>query len=429
MDGRAAEERIVRVVEVAVGRVRIEQLRHLVHEPLEDGLEPELARHDLGRLEERGLLFEALRVLVEQLRGVDRNPEFARNGLGERDLGIRPRARLRAVEPEDPDHPVEHEDRRREDCAAVELLQSLDPAECRIGERRLLADVADGHGPTVARGQVRDREVVGDGSDRGEPRSRPLRRDWHRLARFAEPEEAAADTGRGAGRLDGDSEHVVEIELGAHLPPDRRDEAFALERVGQRVGRARPVECECRLGGERLQQRQLVSGEDARRLRRREHEHRGHPRLRDERDVDRALRAAPFGKAAVHLLRARDVVDDDRTALEDGARDSRRLAVEIDRDARPPVEVTVRAGGEEPLGALGVLTDEGDRDQVDAEEGETGVDQDPGDGVLVLGPDKLAGQRSDCGQLVGARVGLGLAVEGRRRGWPVGSTVPAKQHQ
>ena len=107
VDGGAAEERVVRVVEVAVGRVRVEQLRHLVHEPLEDGLEPELARHDLGRLEERRLLFEALRVLVEQLRGVDRDPEFARNGLGERDLGIRPRARLRAVEPEDADHPVE----------------------------------------------------------------------------------------------------------------------------------------------------------------------------------------------------------------------------------------------------------------------------------------------------------------------------------
>ena len=123
----------------------------------------------------------------------------------------------------------------------------------------------------------------------------------------------------------------------------------------------RPIECERRLGGERLQQRQLVSGEDARRLRRREHEHRGHPLLGDERDEDGALRSAPFGEAAVDLLRARDVVDDDRAAFEDRARDSRRLAVEVDRDARPPVEVSVRAGGEEPLGALGVLADEGDR--------------------------------------------------------------------
>ena len=118
----------------------------------------------------------------------------------------------------------------------------------------------------------------------------------------------------------------------------------------------------------------------------------------------------------------------DRTAFEDRARDSRRLGVEVDPDVRPPIEVSVRGGREEALSTFGILTDEGDRDQVDAEEGETGVDQDPGDRALVLGPDKLAGQGSDRGQMVGSREGLGHGVRGRSRGGPVGLTVPAKRH-
>jgi hypothetical protein len=135
------------------------------------------------------------------------------------------------MEPEDSDHAIEHEDRRGEHGAGVELNQALDSAQCRIRESGLIADVAEGHGLPFASGEVRDREMVGDSPDRSEPGGGPLSGNRHRLARFAEPEEAAADACGHAGRLDRDSEHVVEVELGADLSADRCDEAFALEGV------------------------------------------------------------------------------------------------------------------------------------------------------------------------------------------------------
>jgi hypothetical protein len=333
------------------------------------------------------------------------------------------------MEPEDPDHAIEHQDRRHEHGARVQLQMGLDPAGGRVGERRLVADVSDRDRPALAGGHVGNCEVVRDRSDRSESGRRPLGGDRHRLARLAEPEEAAADAGRRAGRLDGDSQHVVEVELGAHLSADRRDEPFALERILECVGGARAVEGERRVSGQRLEQRQLVSGEDVMRRRRRDDEHRGHLLLEDQRDEDRALRVDLLGEAAVDLLGARDVVHDDRAAFEDRARDARRLAVEVDLDVRPPVEVSVGRHTEEAFGALRVLADHGDCRHVDAEQRETRVDQDPRNGLLSLGADELARKRGDPRQLlVGARSRLGLALRGHDGVRHVRSTVPAKQH-
>ena len=70
--GSAAENAPSRVEEVAVGRFGLEQLRHLDHEPLEHGLDLELARHHLGCLHQRGLSAQPQPVLLEQLRRVER---------------------------------------------------------------------------------------------------------------------------------------------------------------------------------------------------------------------------------------------------------------------------------------------------------------------------------------------------------------------
>jgi hypothetical protein len=51
------------------------------------------------------------------------------------------------VEPEDPDHAVEHEDRGREHGTAVELLERVCSPQRWIVERHLFADVAGGWKP------------------------------------------------------------------------------------------------------------------------------------------------------------------------------------------------------------------------------------------------------------------------------------------
>ena len=54
----AAQNAALGVDEVAVGRVRVEQLGHLLDEPFEHRLDLELARHDLRGVQQRCLLVE-----------------------------------------------------------------------------------------------------------------------------------------------------------------------------------------------------------------------------------------------------------------------------------------------------------------------------------------------------------------------------------
>jgi hypothetical protein len=254
VDGRAAKNRMLGVEQVAIGRVRIEELGHLDDEPLENGLQPELARHDLSGFQQRGLLLEATVVLLEQLGRVDRDAELARDRLGQCDLRVGPVARLRAVEAEDADHPIEDEDRRDEHGERVEVEQGLDAAHLRVLERRLLANVADRDRAPLAGREIRSGQVLRHLPDRDEALVRPLGGDRHRRALFSEPQEAAADACGQARGLDCDAEQVVEVELGANLAGDRGDEAFAFQRVGELIGGARAVERECGFSGERLKQ-------------------------------------------------------------------------------------------------------------------------------------------------------------------------------
>ena len=64
VDGGAAEHRARLVIEVAVGRVGVEQLCDLVGEALQHAAQLEVAGQDLGRAEQRALLADPLPVLL-----------------------------------------------------------------------------------------------------------------------------------------------------------------------------------------------------------------------------------------------------------------------------------------------------------------------------------------------------------------------------
>ena len=194
----------------------------------------------------------------EQLRRVKRDRDLAGHGLGQRDLCFGPRTRLGSVQPEDADHPVEDEDRSREHRERVEVEHALDPSELGVFQGGLRADVADGHRSPFAGREIRDRKPIVGSADRNEALRVPLGANRHRPARLAEPQEAALDAHGLAGLLDGDPQDGLQIELGSNLASDRRHQALPLERLGERARRAGAIEGERSLGGQGLEQRELL---------------------------------------------------------------------------------------------------------------------------------------------------------------------------
>ena len=243
---------------------------------------------------------------------------------------------LRPVEPEDPDHAIEHDDRRGEDSRGAEVEQGLFPSELGVVERRIVADVSARDRATFASREVGDGKPVGRASDRDEAFRVPLRADRQRVAGADQADEAAGDAGSLAGLIDGDPEDGLEVVLGAHLPADRSHEPLSLQRVLERGRRARTLEGEGRLGGQGLEQGRLVGREDARLAGGGSDEDRRHSLVDDERDEDGALGTDFLGQSPVDHGRAGDVEDGDRSSLEGGARDRRGLGVEVDRDVPPP---------------------------------------------------------------------------------------------
>ena len=166
------------------------------------------------------------------------------------------------------------------------------PTERQVVEPRVGRDVRDSD-----RAALPEREIR-----RGQPRRHlggerldslrvPLGRE--RLAVLArEPDEAAR---RGehlpdlAHRRLEDGAHVA---LGADAPRELGDEPLPLERLRERVGRARAVERERGLRRERLHQRELLAAEDALLVRGRGDEHPDDALARHEGHEDAALRAS-----------------------------------------------------------------------------------------------------------------------------------------
>ena len=429
VDGGAPEHRSVGVEEVAVGGIRLEELRHLDDESLEHRLQAQLARHDLSRFEQRRLLLEPFTVLLQELRCVHGDSQLPRDRLDDQDVGLGPGSGLGTVKAEHPDHLVEHEDRRRQHSERVEVDERLNPTQLRILKGRLLADVSHGHRPALACRQVRARKPVGDGVDRDEALRMPFGDDRHRPRPVAEPQEAPVDSDRDAGLLHRHAKNRVEVELGTNLAADRGDEPLAFEGLGERVGRACAVERKRCFGRKRLQERELVTVEHLRCARRREDEHCGDALLGEERDEDGALSSDLVGEPSIDPLRAGDVVHDDRPAFEHGARDSRWLLLEVERHLSPPGRVL--AGGKrlEALRVRTVLADQRDGSEIDLEQREAGLEQRPRDGVLVARTAEGAGERGNRCQLpVAARSGLLGLFRGCRRRLR-NSTSTSKEHQ
>ena len=113
------------------------------------------------------------------------------------------------------------------------------------------------------------------------------------------------------------------------------DQLLARQRVGERGRGAEPLERERRLRRDRLQQRELVGGERPLRIGRGEDEHADHALVGDHRHPRAAPRTDLRRQARADARRAVDVVDRHGRRIEDGARDARRLAAEVDAHVVP----------------------------------------------------------------------------------------------
>ena len=268
--GAAGEER------PAVGRVGVDQRAQLLYEPLDHGVEAEVAGQRLAGLEQRLLLGEAAVALTEQSGRVERHGRLAPDGLGESHLRRAPVARCRAVDDEHAEQPVLRQDRRGEDGADAPPRQLADVAERGVAQLGRVEDVGDATVRPVAR------------------------RDWRR---GAEPRHRAGDLGiplrddgvvspaRRAGRSTGSRRGCdrsprappaglrrrrgASAELERHL----RDQPLALERLAECGRRARALERQAGLARERLHPRELSGLEDARAANRAEDDA-DHPLLR-----------------------------------------------------------------------------------------------------------------------------------------------------
>ena len=146
---RAAQHSPALVVEVDVRGVEVEQRGELVHEPLQHRLDLELGRDALRGAEQALLEAHLLLALAEETRHAHGQAGFTGDGLGDGDVGCSPMAGRRAVQREDTDHLVEHDDRRRKSRTGPDRPHLLGAAG-EGGERGIVLDVVDRDGSPFA---------------------------------------------------------------------------------------------------------------------------------------------------------------------------------------------------------------------------------------------------------------------------------------
>ena len=162
------------------------------------------------------------------------------------------------------------------------------------------------------------------------------------------------------------AEHVRRPEQGALL---RELLLVPLQRLLERDTGAQPLERDGRLGSERLHHREVLAREDPRLVERSRREITAVTRSSTSSGTNAAL-FAPTASASRRLTTPElcRVVDGQRRRLEDRARDSRRLALEIEPQLPPPVDV-LAAGAREIAGRLArVVGDEGQSGEAEVEE-------------------------------------------------------------
>ena len=419
MDRGAPQDSALGVEQVAVDGLGAKQPGNLVDQALEDGVQLQLARDHLRGLEQRALLAEPALVLLQQPGRVDCEPDLVRDGFGDRDVSVGPRARSGVVQAKHADHPVEDDHRRREDGARAEPVQDLAPAEERVFELRRVAHVGDRDRASLAGREVGGRQALDRFlADRRETLGEPLRPHRQPLARLTEPQEAARGT-EGAARLgDGHARDGVEIVHGTDAPRDLGHQSLAREGLVQGRRRSRPVERDCRLACDRLHQPELLRRERAPLARRRKDEHAGHPLVDGERHERGALRAGRLRQAAADERRRLYVVHRDRRRVEVRARDPRRLVHEVDPHLGPPLDVFAAAPRHEAVGLAAVLADQRERREVDAQQCDDFVEQRPPDRDRFMHPRQRARKRGD---------GVELAIAQRNELFGLTRASPAQE--
>ena len=111
--------------------------------------------------------------------------------------------------------------------------------------------------------------------------------------------------------------------------------------------------------------------------------------IADQRHEGRALGACLGHETRADPLRACRVVDRKAGGVVDGARDARRLADEVDSHVAPPVDVAAVGASEEAGGLAPVVGDEGEGDELDAEQRAELVEKCSHDAVHVRRPREL----------------------------------------
>ena len=361
-DCAAAEERAIGLENPTVRRLGAREGDHLLHEPSDDGLEAKIAGQHLGGLDQRLLAAQTLLVLGQEAGGVDGEAQLPGNRFGEGDLPRKPARRLPPVQAEDADHLVEDDDRGRQRSPRAEVEESLAVAQAGIRDLVGRLVVLDDDRPALPGGEVELRKSRRGVSDRVEPGRVPLGEHRHGLSELAEPDEGARDADRLGRLLDRDAENGVEVELGAHAPPDLGDEPLALQRHSQGFVRASTPEREGRLAGQALHDVELGGREAPMARPGQRDEDTDDVAFRKQGDERGALRSQGIGQRAIHVRRGDGVVDGQRSTLADDRDDRALVFVEVEHDRLPPVLVDAPRG--EADGDPQLLVDAGKEERV-----------------------------------------------------------------
>ena len=165
-----------------------------------------------------------------------------------------------------------------------------------------------------------------------------------------------------------DAYDLGRVELASDPARDPGDVLFPLERLRQRRGRSQPIERERRLGGDGLEQRELVRRKRALAQSRSNRQHADHALLGDHRNPHAALGAHALRESRAVERRALDVVDRDRRRVEDCTRDARGLLAQIESQLAPPGRIRPVELAEDARRTRRLLVDEHDRGELDAQQ-------------------------------------------------------------
>ncbi len=296
---------------------------------------------------------------------MDRKPDLARDGLDQRDLGFSPAPLGRAVSGEDADHLVEDEDRRRQDRPRAQGEERLSAAQARVVELGCGHHIRDRDRVTRAEGEVRRGQPLRDVGSRGALVVPPFGGDRHRPAGLTEPDEAARNCERAPGLADGDFQHLLEIQLGAHFSADFSDQPFTGERSGESVCRASSAKRGGRFVREPLEDLELGRCEQPRLADCCSDEHPGHASIGQERNEGRALRVENLAPGVGLCARAQ-VVHAMGLAVAGGHANSAGILLQVERKPAPPR--LVHPTGGEPVRPAHLLVDEHQKGHLDGEQ-------------------------------------------------------------